>query len=138
MEDFGIGKNCDIESCGQNDYLNYTCQVCKKNLCKQHYHNEYSCPFSSEINNSQFSLQNDKECKMITDMEYIICDFCKRKELKHKGTVVCEFCSGTFCFTHRIESLHECKKDGKVGKKQQAQIKKIEFKERLKQLKHNK
>ncbi len=140
MEDFGVGNNCDIDLCGINDYLNYKCLACNKNLCKQHYHNEYNCPFNkdSTYSNKQFDLENEKVCKMITDMEYIICDFCKKKELKHKGTVVCEFCLGSFCFNHRIESSHECKKDGKVGKKQQAQLKKIKFKERLNELKQNK
>lgn len=133
MEDFKTGKQCDVEGCSLLDYLNYTCQACDKNLCKSHYHNEYNCPYDLDPN-SKFK-QVEKECKMISDMEYIICAFCHKKVLKYKGSVVCGFCDLVFCFNHRIESSHNCSKDGKKGKKEQAHIRKNAFIDKLSKLK---
>ena len=72
-----------------------------KNLCKEHYHNEVSCPFVKE---------EEEEKKKNIEFNYQIkkCDFCKG-EIKNMEPIECPFCKGLFCLQHKIESDHKCK-----------------------------
>jgi len=82
--------------------LNFYCNKCKKNLCKEHYHNEVSCPFIKDDNN--------EENKKKIEFNYQIkkCDFCKG-DIKNMEPIECPFCKGLFCLEHRLESDHKCK-----------------------------
>ena len=59
----------DYPNCNQIDYLNFHCNACGKNLCKEHYHHELSCPFAKikEKNKNKFGF----------NYQIIKCDFCK-------------------------------------------------------------
>lgn len=132
MEDFNIGKHCNV--CNILDYLSYHCKTCDKSYCKTHYHNEYSCPFINENidKHNQNNINNDdiKEFKNI-NFDFIICHFCNQKWYKHKGYGECDSCKNIFCLNHKIESSHNCK-DGKIGKKESARNRKAEIMEKLK------
>ena len=132
MEDFKCGNQCEFEGCKQLDYLNYFCKNCEKNYCKEHYHNEYNCSYKST-----YTVELEKEFKK-ADIELITCFFCNIQSIKVK-CAECLFCKQWFCWDHKIESNHNCKEDGKIGKKEKAKVRKNEFMERLNKLKekHN-
>ena len=90
----------DYPLCNQIDYLNFHCNACGKNLCKNHYHHELSCPFS---NNKK------EENKKNFEFNYQIknCDFCKG-EIKNMEPIQCQFCKKLFCLKHKLESDHNC------------------------------
>ena len=90
----------DYPLCNQIDYLNFHCNACGKNLCKNHYHHELSCPFS---NNKKEENKNNVE------FNYQIknCDFCKG-EIKNMEPIQCQFCKKLFCLKHKLESDHNC------------------------------
>ena len=90
----------DYPLCNQIDYLNFHCNSCGKNLCKNHYHHELSCPFS---NNKK------EENKKNVEFNYQIknCDFCKG-EIKNMEPIQCQFCKKLFCLKHKLESDHNC------------------------------
>ena len=90
----------DYPLCNQIDYLNFHCNACGKNLCKNHYHHELSCPFS---NNKK------EENKKNVEFNYQIknCDFCKG-EIKNMEPIQCQFCKKLFCLKHKLESDHNC------------------------------
>ena len=90
----------DYPLCNQIDYLNFHCNACGKNLCKNHYHHELSCPFG---NNKK------EENKKNVEFNYQIknCDFCKG-EIKNMEPIQCQFCKKLFCLKHKLESDHNC------------------------------
>ena len=90
----------DYPLCNQIDYLNFHCNACGKNLCKNHYHHELSCPFS---------INKREENKKNVEFNYQIknCDFCKG-EIKNMEPIQCQFCKKLFCLKHKLESDHNC------------------------------
>ena len=90
----------DYPLCNQIDYLNFHCNACGKNLCKNHYHHELSCPFSDN---------KREENKKNVEFNYQIknCDFCKG-EIKNMEPIQCQFCKKLFCLKHKLESDHNC------------------------------
>ena len=90
----------DYPLCNQIDYLNFHCNSCGKNLCKNHYHHELSCPFSDN---------KKEENKKNVEFNYQIknCDFCKG-EIKNMEPIQCQFCKKLFCLKHKLESDHNC------------------------------
>lgn len=120
------------------DYLNFYCNSCQKNLCKEHYHAAVSCPFKTSED-----LSNDKEELNINKEEFIkqpplICSFniCKDKIYNSIG-YECKMCKAIFCLKHRIESDHQCP-NVKVSLKEKYVDNKNKFKERLAELKNKK
>ena len=93
----------DYPLCNQQDYLNFYCNTCKKNLCKLHYHHEESCPFVEK--------KEDNSDKKKIEFNYQIkkCDFCKG-DIKNIEPVECELCHGQFCLKCRLEFDHNCPK----------------------------
>lgn len=138
MEDYSIGEKCGIEGCNQLDYLNYNCKVCNINLCKTHYHNEYSCPNSNknELNNKYLLNNNNNNLN-----DYILCNFCNNKlYIKIKPCITCEDCKLEFCWDHKIPSSHNCIANKKIGMKASFEKRKLNnyFKTKLDLLKNNK
>lgn len=129
MEDQNIGKNCNYPNCMMLDYLNFVCNRCNKNLCKEHYHNVYSCPFST----------NTEESSKINEMDFLVtkCSFCKGDILNSHGEQ-CQFCKKLFCLKHRLESDHKCDKMPNKSMRGRYEGVKGKFQEKLEQLKKNK
>ena len=99
MEDNGIEKHCEYPYCFQNDWFCFHCNACGKNLCKIHYHHELSCPFSK--------IKEEPKKKVEFNYQFKYCDFCKRK-IKNLKPIECDFCKGSFCLKHKLESDHDC------------------------------
>ena len=83
--------------------MNFTCQVCKRNLCKDHYHNEYSCP---EYDLLSEDIINVREIQPKEEM--IKCNFCEAR-MYSSLVNICKSCQLKFCNKHRLEPDHSCK-----------------------------
>jgi hypothetical protein len=124
MEDGLIGKHCDI--CMSKDYLNFHCAICKKNLCKEHYHNEVNC---KEYIEKKTDILN-------TIKTNVKCALCK-VEIFNRNEVICNLCSEVFCYKHRLYEDHKCTKWEKKGMQTKHTENKDKFKEKLEALKKN-
>lgn len=107
------------------DYLNFYCQSCKKNLCKEHYHIDINCPFTEKVEDKQ---------GLKLDIQYYKCSFCNVETPNHSGAT-CKYCNKDFCLAHRLESDHKCEKGTKVGGRTNYENSKNKFKDKLAQLK---
>ena len=122
-------KYSDYPYCNQIDYLNFHCNVCGKNLCKNHYHHEESCPFS----------EKKEEAKKKVEFNYQIkkCDFCKG-DIKNIEPVQCEYCKKMFCLKHRLEFDHDCPSTKKITMEEQHKRNKELVKQRMAEMKRKK
>ncbi len=92
------------------DYVPYFCKTCEKYLCKEHYHNEFSC--NLKIND----LLEEKINKNNKDMDInTICSFCTILINNNKG-YECGFCKKAYCLKHRLEIDHRCPDSEKKSK----------------------
>lgn len=131
MEDQNIGKHCEISNCMQKDYLNFYCKNCGKNLCKEHYHNEYNCIELKNKNEENINyIQNNRN--HITAK----CTYCS-KEIYHNLQCKCNLCLKDFCTTHRLGVDHNCPMK-KTSQKDKYLDNKNKFQEKLNQLKNKK
>ena len=92
------------------DYLSHNCKSCNKFLCKEHYHNDNSCPFS-KLNN----MPNHRDKNLINSRSNeinTICYFCKVLIKNNKG-YECGFCKKPYCLNHRLEIDHRCPESSK-------------------------
>jgi len=111
--------------------LNFKCQTCKKNLCKDHYHNEYSC--------SEYDLlsDNSKNNRKIQPKEEMIkCNFCE-VQVYSSLINICKSCQLKFCNKHRLEADHSCK-IVKIPLKEKFTQAKNSFMEKLNKMKKEK
>ena len=93
------------------DYLCYNCKSCKKNLCKKHYHNEISCPFTDKM---KIIYDKKLENKILNKANNINseCNFCNIVIYNNKG-YECNYCKKNYCLKHRLEIDHKCKESSK-------------------------
>jgi hypothetical protein len=133
MEDSNIGSHCEHPTCTYKDYLSIFCAKCKKNLCKEHYHSEISCPFNTDIIKDEVIYRD----KQNTIMSSILCTFCDEKIYNSQG-YDCKTCLLIFCLKHRIESDHKCTKLSKKDQKETYTENKNKFKDKLAALKNKK
>ncbi|KAM9308404.1 AN1-type zinc finger protein 1 [Gastrophryne carolinensis] len=100
MAELEIGQHCDMEHCGQLDFLPFVCDGCSKVFCLAHRSRDaHTCaevPTSSDRGQCEGSSQYPCTYKG-----------CAGKELVK---VLCPFCEQHFCFRHRHQSDHECDK----------------------------
>ncbi|XP_075069820.1 AN1-type zinc finger protein 1 isoform X1 [Mixophyes fleayi] len=100
MAELEIGQHCDVENCGQLDFLPFVCDGCSRVFCLTHRsrdsHGCIKVPTSVSGGESEGSSQYP-------------CTYqgCSGKELVQ---VLCPFCEKHFCFRHRHQSDHECEK----------------------------
>ena len=100
--------NSDYPDCNVLDYLNFFCNKCNKNLCKEHYHNPIDCPFTDKINTNQTNnTSNTNHIHHKVEGTTALCSFCN-KSVGYAKEIPCRFCNKTFCLTHRLESDHNC------------------------------
>ncbi len=114
----------------QKDYLSFFCGTCKKDLCKDHYHNENNCPFISQTGSENFKLKNNKNISSSFTCQL---SSCKKIVYNSKG-YTCKFCNKEFCLEHRLEFDHNCE-NKKISFKEITHINKNKFQDRLKELK---
>ncbi len=143
MEDHSIGKHwqniikinfnhSDFPNCALKDYLNFYCNTCNKNLCKEHYHHPVSCPFAKEEGCVKQSVI------MTIKAPELRCSYsaCGHEIINSKG-YHCKFCNLIFCLKHRIECDHQCA-NKKVSLKDKYLDNKNNFKEKLMEVKNKK
>lgn len=102
MAELEIGEYCDVEHCGQLDFLPFVCDGCSKVFCLAHRSRdshdcvELKVHVSTDHGKSEGSTQ-------------YLCTYtgCGDKELMQ---VLCPFCEKHFCLKHRHQSDHECDK----------------------------
>ncbi len=111
--------------------MNFSCKVCKRNLCKDHYHNEYSCS-EYKIDSDNKTHNNENKIKE----EMIKCNFCEA-QMYSSLVNVCKSCNLKFCNKHRLETDHSCKVV-KVGLKEKFSQAKNSFMEKLNKMKKEK
>ena len=119
----------DYPNCNQIDYLNFHCNTCGKNLCKNHYHHEVSCPFA----------EVKEEPKKKVEFHYQIkkCDFCNG-DIKNMEPIQCEFCKKSFCLKHRLEFDHDCPSTKKESMEEKHKRNKELVKQRMLEIKKRK
>nr|XP_034980925.1 AN1-type zinc finger protein 1 [Zootoca vivipara] len=100
MAELEIGQHCEVEGCGQLDFLPFVCDGCSGVFCLQHRSRaEHGC---SEANLKSEEVKPDHH-------KSFLCTYkgCDGKELV---PVLCPSCEKQFCFRHRHELDHECEK----------------------------
>ncbi|KAK9527643.1 hypothetical protein VZT92_014187 [Zoarces viviparus] len=100
MAEIDIGKHCQINSCSQNDFLPFVCELCSGVFCLDHRSREaHSCSAEPVKRVSQ----------TVGGSTSYPCSFqdCKGKELL---PVICLQCEKHFCLAHRHQDDHKCEK----------------------------
>ncbi|KAM6908463.1 AN1-type zinc finger protein 1 [Lycodopsis pacificus] len=100
MAEIDIGKHCQIDSCSQNDFLPFVCELCSGVFCLDHRSREaHSCSAEPVKRVSQ----------TVGGSTSYPCSFqdCKGKELL---PVICPQCEKHFCLAHRHQDDHKCEK----------------------------
>ena len=105
-----------FQDCNQLDYLNFFCNICNKNLCKDHTHIAINCPNYRDTQTLKNSIPHHNP-------EYIKCCFCSSNIPKFSSTK-CDQCKNEFCLKHRLTFDHNCRKS--------IILKKVETKEKSK------
>ncbi|KAJ4330461.1 hypothetical protein N0V87_009979 [Didymella glomerata] len=120
-----IGRHCELEYCGQLDFLPFPCASCKKHYCLDH-RSEYAhkCPkegkaakeahekrLAEQSNNrtptgTSFSgrpnvLYHESQCSKPTCKTLI--------DTTREQGVNCDRCRRRYCLSHRHEEQHDCK-----------------------------
>uniref|UniRef100_A0A6J0T799 AN1-type zinc finger protein 1 isoform X1 n=1 Tax=Pogona vitticeps TaxID=103695 RepID=A0A6J0T799_9SAUR len=100
MAELEIGQHCQVEDCGQLDFLPFICDGCSGCFCLQHRSRAaHNC---SGANLKSEDLKPDHH-------KSILCTYkgCEGRELV---PVLCAYCEKHFCLRHRHQSDHECEK----------------------------
>ncbi|XP_040289056.1 AN1-type zinc finger protein 1 [Bufo bufo] len=100
MAELEIGQHCDVEHCGQLDFLPFVCDGCSRVFCLTHRSRDcHGCP---EVTSGGSSGQSEGSTQYP-------CSYtgCTGKELVE---VFCPFCRKHFCLRHRHQPDHECEK----------------------------
>ncbi|XP_073406692.1 AN1-type zinc finger protein 1 [Dendrobates tinctorius] len=98
MAELEIGQHCDVEHCGQLDFLPFVCDGCSRVFCLTHRSQDsHGCP---ELTTGSSSGQPE-------DSTQLPCTYtgCGAKELVE---VLCPFCKKHFCLRHRHQPDHRC------------------------------
>ncbi|XP_018423496.1 PREDICTED: AN1-type zinc finger protein 1 isoform X1 [Nanorana parkeri] len=100
MAEVEIGQHCDVEHCGQLDFLPFICDGCSKVFCLVHRNRDsHGCvevTVSTDHEKSEGSTHYPCTYKGCSDKELV--------------QVLCPFCAKHFCFRYRHQSDHECDK----------------------------
>ncbi|KAM3927798.1 AN1-type zinc finger protein 1 [Leptodactylus fuscus] len=100
MAELEIGQHCDVEHCGQLDFLPFVCDGCSRVFCLTHRSRDsHGCP---EVTTGSGGGQSEGSTQYP-------CSYtgCSGKELVE---VLCPFCNKHFCLRHRHQPDHECEK----------------------------
>ncbi|XP_054479207.1 AN1-type zinc finger protein 1 [Anoplopoma fimbria] len=100
MAEIDIGKHCQIDSCSQNDFLPFVCELCSGVFCLEHRSREAHLCSEEPVK---------KVSQTVGGSTSYPCSFqdCKGKELL---PVICPQCEKHFCLPHRHQDDHKCEK----------------------------
>eukprot|EP01117_Protostelium_nocturnum_P014166 TRINITY_DN5358_c0_g1_i3.p1 TRINITY_DN5358_c0_g1~~TRINITY_DN5358_c0_g1_i3.p1 ORF type:complete len:240 (-),score=78.57 TRINITY_DN5358_c0_g1_i3:189-908(-) len=105
MEFHDVGKHCDVASCGQLDFLPFSCKYCKGTFCQDHWREgQHKCiekSLPSQDSSSEGTNISKSESKSFK---------CGRKGCKTREFVQvrCSKCFINFCLAHRFPQDHQC------------------------------
>lgn len=133
MEFTDVGKHCEYVGCGQQDFLPYMCDCCKKRLCAEHRKYEaHNCTGNAIKNMTSIdcpvcgkSIKFDESQDINVLWEYHFANVCVQKPppvvqklkcakkscsttLGPSNTFKCPKCLKSVCMSHRIAEDHEC------------------------------
>lgn len=130
-----LGEQCQVDSCGQLDFLPIKCYGCHKKFCTDHFRYEnHQCPVqhSKDVQvpvcplcdspvptakgvspDTTVSAHIDRDCKSdpaVAKRNKIYTNKCTVKKCKQKEMmkVQCVKCKQSFCLKHRHPEDHEC------------------------------
>ncbi|XP_069587636.1 AN1-type zinc finger protein 1 isoform X3 [Ranitomeya imitator] len=98
MAELEIGQHCDVENCGQLDFLPFVCDGCSRVFCLTHRSRDsHGCPETTgSSGGGQPEGSTQHPCTYTG---------CGGKELVE---VLCPFCKKHFCLRHRHQPDHKC------------------------------
>lgn len=130
-----LGEQCEVESCGQLDFLPIKCYGCHKKFCTDHFQYEsHQCPIKHTKDvqvpvcplcdkpvptakgvspDTTVSAHIDRDCKSdpaVAKRNKVYTNRCTVKKCKQKEMmkVVCDQCKQSYCLKHRHPEDHEC------------------------------
>jgi len=130
-----LGEQCQVDSCGQLDFLPIKCYGCHKKYCTEHFQYEnHQCPerHNRDVQvpvcplcdkpvptakgvspDTTVSAHIDRDCKSdpaVAKRNKIYTNRCTVKKCKQKEMmkVQCDQCKQSFCLKHRHPQDHEC------------------------------
>jgi len=130
-----LGEQCEVESCGQLDFLPIKCYGCHKKFCTDHFQYEsHQCPIKHTKDvqvpvcplcdkpvptakgvspDTTVSAHIDRDCKSdpaVAKRNKVYTNRCTVKKCKQKEMmkVVCDQCKQSYCLKHRHPQDHEC------------------------------
>lgn len=117
-----IGRHCQLEYCGQLDFLPFKCGSCQKTFCLEHRsETAHKCARAGEwarrrdgVDNSAKSTPTEKPTIYNSDQCYHV--NCKTliNTMKDPG-VRCPQCQRQYCLKHRLGEQHDCAKVVPLG-----------------------
>ncbi|KAH6611868.1 hypothetical protein C7974DRAFT_406448 [Boeremia exigua] len=121
-----IGRHCQLEYCGQLDFLPFPCASCKKYYCLDH-RSETAHACTDARNRQKSDTKEEKENTTTEPPKSISSTWrpegpCARPSCKtridghtHNGGVECPRCNRRYCMTDRHEEKHDCKTLEPIG-----------------------
>jgi len=130
-----LGEQCQVDSCGQLDFLPIKCYGCHKKFCTDHFQYEnHQCPIrhTKDVQvpvcplcdspvptakgvspDTTVSAHIDRDCKSdpaVAKRNKAYTNKCTVKKCKQKEMmkVQCDQCKQSFCLKHRHPQDHEC------------------------------
>ncbi|XP_042322244.1 AN1-type zinc finger protein 1 isoform X1 [Sceloporus undulatus] len=100
MAELEIGQHCEVEHCGQLDFLPFVCDGCSGVFCLQH--RSRAAHGCSEANLKSGDVKPDHHTSFLCSYKG-----CEGRELV---PVLCSYCEKQFCLRHRHQPDHECEK----------------------------
>eukprot|EP01083_Nonionella_stella_P096505 271343_1 len=124
MEFSDVGAHCAYDLCGQQTFLPFDCESCKRKFCKIHrVQQSHECPhLSQEIKEAKriekAKIKANKKKKINEPIHKCHYKKCKRSEWIK---IECAGCNNSFCLKHRSPDAHKCDKDKLKTLRQQRQ-----------------
>lgn len=130
-----LGEQCQVDSCGQLDFLPIKCYGCHKKFCTDHFQYEsHQCPnrHTKDVQvpvcplcdspvptakgvspDTTVSAHIDRDCKSdpaVAKRNKVYTNRCSVKKCKQKEMmkVNCDQCKQSYCLKHRHPQDHEC------------------------------
>lgn len=116
-----IGRHCQLEYCGQLDFLPFKCGSCQKTFCLEHRsETAHKCARAGEwarrdgFDNNAKSTPIEKPTIHNSDQCYHVACKTLINTMKDPG-VRCPQCQRQYCLKHRLREQHDCAKVVPLG-----------------------
>ncbi|KAJ8111571.1 hypothetical protein OPT61_g5866 [Boeremia exigua] len=114
-----IGRNCQLETCGQLDFLPFLCAICKKFYCLDHRSRTAHACRPAVQDEPESPGQPASKAVSIERWPESQCakEFCTIQidgRTRNQG-VGCPRCNHRYCMSHRHQEQHDCKEVIPIG-----------------------